>query len=82
MFISHVEGVESLCYMLDTASCMVHYKVISNVKCVKYIRLHLGHLFLILKVLKVLHTYINRMKPLPQYVHTDNVLYYSSFFII
>ena len=35
-----------------------------------------------LKVLKVLYTYINRMKPLTQYVHTDKVLYCSGFFII
>ena len=27
-------------------------------------------------------TYINRMKPLPQYVHTDKVLYCSGFSII
>ena len=32
MFISHVEGVEGSCYMLDTASCTVHYMEISNVQ--------------------------------------------------
>ena len=29
-----------------------------------------------------MYTHINRMKPLPQYVHTDKVLYCSVFFII
>ena len=33
------------------------------------------------KVLKVLYTYNNRMKPLPQYVHTDKVMYCSGFFL-
>ena len=36
----------------------------------QYIRLHLS-LFVMSKVLKVLFTYINRMKPLPQNVHKD-----------
>ena len=40
----------------------------------QYIRLHLKSLFVMLKVLKVLYTYINRMKSLPQYVHTDTVV--------
>ena len=41
-------------------------KIIIN----QYIRLHLRHLFVMLEMSKALYTYINRMKPLPQYVHT------------
>ena len=54
------------------------YKEISNVRGVernkkysnKYIRLHLRSLFVMSEVSKVLYTYMNRMKPLTQYVHT------------
>ena len=41
-------------------------KIIIN----EYLRLHLRLLFVMLQVLKALYTYMNRMKPLPQYVHT------------
>ena len=41
-------------------------KIIIN----EYLRLHLRLLFVMSEVSKVLYTYINRMKPLPQYVHT------------
>ena len=41
-------------------------KIIIN----KYLRLHLRLLFVMSEVLKALYTYMNRMKPLPQYVHT------------
>ena len=41
-------------------------KVIIN----EYLRLHLRLLFVMSEVSKALYTYINRMKPLPQYVHT------------
>ena len=40
-------------------------KIIIN----QYIRLYLRCLFVMLEVSKALYTYINRMKPLPQYVH-------------
>ena len=40
----------------------------------QYIRLHLRSLFVMSKMLKVLYTYINRMKPLPQYVHIDTAM--------
>ena len=36
----------------------------------QYIWLHLRSLFVMLEVSKALYTYMNRMKPLPQYVHT------------
>ena len=41
-------------------------KIIIN----QYIRLHLRSLFVMPEVSKALYTYMNRMKPLPQYVHT------------
>ena len=76
--------------MLEAASCMYvtrKYQMLKVSKEIKkyskkYIKLHLRCLFLMLKVSKVLYTYINRMKPLPHYVHTDKVLYCSGFFII
>ena len=40
----------------------------------QYIRLHLRSLFVMSEVSKVLYTYINRIKPLPKYVHTDNAV--------
>ena len=40
-------------------------KIIIN----QYIRLHLRRLSVMSEVSKALYTYINRMKPLPQYVH-------------
>ena len=40
----------------------------------EYLRLHLRHLFVMSKVSKALYTYINRMKPLPQYIHTDTAV--------
>ena len=45
-------------------------KVIIN----KYLRLHLRLSFVMSDVLKALYTYMNRMKPLPQYVHTDTAV--------
>ena len=45
-------------------------KIIIN----KYLRLHLRLLFLMLEVSKALYTYMNRMKPLPQHVHTDTAV--------
>ena len=71
----YVGGVEGPCCMLhgilqgctNTMSKVVkRNKTITN----KYLRLHLRLLFVMLEVLKALYTYINRMKPLPQYVHT------------
>ena len=41
-------------------------KIIIN----QYIRLHLRCLFVMSEVSKALYIYINRKKPLPQYVHT------------
>ena len=41
-------------------------KIIIN----EYSRLHLRLLFVMWEVSKTLYTYMNRMKPLPQYVHT------------
>ena len=67
---------------------MVHYKEISNVEGVEkkkknnqtniYIRLHLRCLFVMSNLSKVLYTYINKINLLPQYVHTDRMLYCSS----
>ena len=37
----------------------------------QYKSLHLRSLFVMSEVSKALYTYINRMKPLPQYLHTD-----------
>ena len=45
-------------------------KIIIN----EYLRLHLRLLFVMLEVWKALYTYMNRMKPLPQYVYTDTVV--------
>ena len=45
-------------------------KIIIN----EYLRLHLRLLFVMLEVLKALYTYMNRMMPLPQYVHTDTTV--------
>ena len=45
-------------------------KIIIN----KYFRLHLKLLFVMLEVSKALYTYMNRMKQLPQYVHTDTAV--------
>ena len=45
----------------------------------QYIRLHLRSLFAMSKVLKFVYTYINRMKPLPQYVHTNTAVASSLF---
>ena len=61
--------------MLDTG-CMIHYKKypmlkVSKKNSNKYIRLHLRSLFV---MSKVLYAHINRMKPLPQYVHTDTAV--------
>ena len=53
--------------------CQKKFKKYSN----KYIRLHLRSLFV---MLKVLYTYINRMKPLPQYVHTESTAVASSLY--
>ena len=43
----------------------------------KYLRSHLRLLFVMLEVSKALYTYMNRMKPLPQYVHTDTAVAFS-----
>ena len=40
----------------------------------EYLRLHLRCLFVMSEVSKALYTYMNRMKPLPQYVHTDTAV--------
>ena len=45
-------------------------KIIIN----EYLRLHLRLLFVMLEVSKALYTYMNRMKPLSQYVHTDTAV--------
>ena len=45
-------------------------KIIIN----EYLRLHLRLLFVMLEVSKSLYTYMNRMKPLPQYVYTDTAV--------
>ena len=45
-------------------------KIIIN----EYLRLHLRLLFVMLEVSKALYTYMNRMKLLPQYVHTDTTV--------
>ena len=45
-------------------------KIIIN----KYFSLHLRLLFVMSEVPKALYTYMNRMKPLPQYVHTDTAV--------
>ena len=44
-------------------------KIIIN----EYLRLHLRLLFVMSEVSKGLYIYIDTMKPLPQYVHTDTV---------
>ena len=45
-------------------------KIIIN----EYLSLHLRLLFVMSEVLKALYTYMNRMKPLPHYVHTDTAV--------
>ena len=40
----------------------------------EYLSLYLRLLFVMLEVSKALCTYMNRMKPLPQYVHTDTAV--------
>ena len=40
----------------------------------EYLRLYLRLLFVISEVVKALYTYMNRMKPLPQNVHTDTTV--------
>ena len=45
-------------------------KIIIN----EYLTLYLRLLFVISEMPKALYTYMNRMKPLPQYVHTDTVV--------
>ena len=42
-------------------------KIIIN----EYLRLHLRLVFVMSEVFRALYTYMNRMKPLPQYIHTD-----------
>ena len=73
--------------MLHTG-CMVHYKEISNIegvernkKIVKQICVTFKSLFVTSKVSKILYISIDGMKPLPQYVLTDKVMYCSGFFI-
>ena len=65
-----VSKVHAACYLARLYKYYVkgakRNKIIIN----QYIRLHLRHLFVMSEVLKALYTYINRMKPLPQYVHT------------
>ena len=45
-------------------------KIIIN----EYLRLHLRLLFVMSELSKALYTYMNGMKPLPQYVHTDTAV--------
>ena len=45
-------------------------KIVMN----EYLRLHLRLLFDMSEVLKALYTYMNRMKPLQEYVHTDTAV--------
>ena len=45
-------------------------KIIIN----EYLRLHMRLSFVMSEMSKALYTYMNRMKPLPQYVHTDTAV--------
>ena len=53
-----------------------YVKVVKRKKIIinEYLRLHLRLSFVMSEVLKALYTYMNRMKPLPQYVHTDTAV--------
>ena len=68
----YVGGVEGPCCMV---SCKLYEYYVEGVERNKiiinqYIRLHLRYLFVMSQVSKALYTYINRMRSLPQYVHT------------
>ena len=47
-----------------------------------YIRLHLRSMFVMSEVLKVLYTYINRMKPLHPLMYTQQISEISGFLTI
>ena len=65
---------------VHTACCMVSWKVVqilyqrNKIIINEYLKLHLRLLFVMSEVSKALYTYMNRMKPLPQYVHTDTAV--------
>ena len=69
----YVRGIKGPCCMLHAIlqGCtnvegVKRNKIIIN----EYLKLHLRLLFVMLEMSKALYTYINRMKPLQQYVHT------------
>ena len=75
----YVRGVEGPCGMLHgilqgctntMSKVSKRNKIIIN----EYLRLHLRLLFVMSEVSKGLYTYMNRMRPLPQYVHTDTAV--------
>ena len=75
----YVRGVERPCCMLHgiLQGCTnIIYNTMSKVSkelrnnSNQYLRLHLRLLFVMSEVSKALYTYMNRMKPPPQYVHT------------
>ena len=74
LLISHVKCVTKAYaryWMHDTLQKKYPMLKVSKKNSNKYKRLHLRSLFV---MSKVLYTHINRMKPLPQYVHTDTAV--------
>ena len=72
----YVRGVKGPCCMVSCKVVQILVEGVERNKIIinKYLRLHLRLLFVMSEVSKALYTYMNRMKPLPQYVHTDTVV--------
>ena len=73
---SEVSKVHAACCMVSCKVVQIHVKGVERNKIIinEYLRLHLRLSFVMSEVSKALYTYMNRMKPLPQYVHTDTAV--------